>query len=652
MSESDTSWLRQNQRHLMAAIEAVRLYMEQRLEAGLDARGPEVGMPALDLRLETYDGFVSSIDRVTRAYGLSSFEQAILLLCAGVELDGRMPALLARAQGEPRRTFPSFGLVMALLPEAHWSALGPNGPLRRWRLIEVGAGEGLTQSPLRIDERLLHYLVGLDGLDARLDRVVEPVGSGGEVVPSQMPLVDRLAASWSSASSAASVLPILCGGDSIQRRAIAAEGARRLGMTLHRWRVMELSSHHQDLAMLQRLWEREAVLLNSVLVLEWPEDAQLQRVASSLVELLRCPLVVSAREAPHFPGRATIRLDVESPGAEERAMLWRRYLGPTATGMAEQLDTLVAQFHLGPTAIQAASAEALAQAGPALPLDKALWAACRSQSRPRLDELAQRVDSLASWDELVLPPQQLQLLREIAVQVRHRGGVYDKWGFAERSHRGLGINVLFSGPSGTGKTMAAEVLATELELDLYRIDLSQVVSKYIGETEKNLRRIFDAADEGGVILLFDEADSLFGKRSEVRDSHDRYANLEVSYLLQRMEAYRGLAILTTNFKNALDTAFMRRLRFVVQFPFPDVAQRQEMWRRVFPRKTPLATLDYQRLARVNVAGGNIRNIALNAAFMAAAEGAPVGMAHLLRSTRMEFAKQEKTLIDAEVAGWV
>ncbi|MFP2930339.1 ATP-binding protein, partial [Pyxidicoccus sp. 3LG] len=293
-----------------------------------------------------------------------------------------------------------------------------------------------------------------------------------------------------------------------------------------------------------------------------------------------------------------------------------------------------------------------ATARPELPLDQSLWEACRSQSRPRLDDLAQRIsESSASWEELVLPPQQLQLLRELATQVRHRARVHDTWGFAERGHRGLGISALFSGPSGTGKTMAAEVLAAELALDLYRIDLSQVVSKYIGETEKNLRRIFDAADEGGVILLFDEADALFGKRSEVRDSHDRYANLEVSYLLQRMEAYRGLAILTTNFKSALDVAFMRRLRFVVQFPFPDAEQRQELWRRVFPKRTPLSALDYPRLARVNMAGGNIRNIALNAAFIAASEGNPVGMGHLLRATRMEYAKLEKPLTDAEVAGW-
>ena len=218
--------------------------------------------------------------------------------------------------------------------------------------------------------------------------------------------------------------------------------------------------------------------------------------------------------------------------------------------------------------------------------------------------------------------------------------------------RGLGVSALFTGPSGTGKTMAAEVLANELRLDLYRIDLSQVVSKYIGETEKNLRRVFDAAEEGGAILLFDEADALFGKRSEVKDSHDRYANIEISYLLQRMEAYRGLAILTTNMKEALDPAFLRRIRFVVQFPFPDAGQRAEIWRRIFPAAAPTADLSVDRLARLNVAGGNIRNIALYAAFLAAEAGEPVRMAHLLAAARAEYAKLERPLTEAEIGGWV
>jgi SpoVK/Ycf46/Vps4 family AAA+-type ATPase len=216
----------------------------------------------------------------------------------------------------------------------------------------------------------------------------------------------------------------------------------------------------------------------------------------------------------------------------------------------------------------------------------------------------------------------------------------------------LGISALFSGASGTGKTTAAEAIAQVLKLDIYRIDLSAVVSKYIGETEKNLRRIFDAAEGGGVILLFDEADSLFGKRSEVKDSHDRNANLEVSYLLQRMETYRGLAILTTNLKGSIDQAFMRRIRFIVQFPFPDAVQRAEIWRRSFPAQAPTEGLDFNKLAKLSIAGGNIRNIVLNAAFIAADAGEAVQMKHLLRSAKSEYVKLERPLTDAEVKGWI
>jgi len=251
----------------------------------------------------------------------------------------------------------------------------------------------------------------------------------------------------------------------------------------------------------------------------------------------------------------------------------------------------------------------------------------------------------------VLPEAQLRTLGQIAAHVRHRLTVHHDWGFADKSAAGLGIASLFWGDSGTGKTLAAEVLAGTLGLPLYRIDLSAVVSKYIGETEKNLARLFDAAEDAGAILLFDEADALFGKRSDVKDSHDRYANIEVSYLLQRMEAYSGLAILTTNHKATLDAAFLRRLRFVVHFPFPDQAQREGIWRTIFPAGVPRAGLDYARLARLDVAGGTIRNIALSAAFLAAEAGTPVRMAELLAAAHLEAAKRDKPYSDAETRGW-
>jgi SpoVK/Ycf46/Vps4 family AAA+-type ATPase len=247
----------------------------------------------------------------------------------------------------------------------------------------------------------------------------------------------------------------------------------------------------------------------------------------------------------------------------------------------------------------------------------------------------------------VLGAEPMRLLRGLADQARHRGVVYDEWGWRQRSERGLGITALFTGESGTGKTMAAEVLANDLGLDLYRIDLSGVVSKYIGETEKNLRRLFDAAEHGGVLLFFDEADALFGKRSEVRDSHDRYANIEVNYLLQRMESYRGLAILATNMRSALDSAFTRRLRFIVPFVLPGPLERERIWAGVFPAQVPTDGLDARRLARLNLSGALIQSIALDASFFAASAGSPVTMDVVLDAARMELRKAERSTNEVE-----
>ena len=265
----------------------------------------------------------------------------------------------------------------------------------------------------------------------------------------------------------------------------------------------------------------------------------------------------------------------------------------------------------------------------------------------KLEDLAQRLAPQYSWDDIVLGPEEMRQLREIAQQVGQRARVYEEWGFSSRLSRGRGISALFAGPSGTGKTMAAEILARELELDLYVVDLAGMVSKYIGETEKNLRRVFDAAEQSGAILFFDEADALFGKRSEVKDSHDRYANIEVNYLLQKMEQYQGLAILSTNRKSALDKAFSRRLRFLVDFPFPGREQREKIWRKMFPPQAPLENIDFGFLGRLEIAGGNIRNVAVNAAFLASAEGSSIQAEHIMRAVRQEYSKIDKLVTEAE-----
>ena len=380
---------------------------------------------------------------------------------------------------------------------------------------------------------------------------------------------------------------------------------------------------------------------------------------AALVARVEVPVVITAADPVPLP-RAVIAIEVGRPRRDEQRALWSAVLdgagfdGAVLDGTRHvarrSIDEATMQFDLGYTDI--ADAAAAGAAGASEPVG--IWELCRVRSRSRLDELARRIEPRARWRDLVLPADQSAILRDIAAQVRGRSRVYHDWGFERVSQRGLGISALFCGPSGTGKTLAAEVIAAELGLDLYLIDLSAVVSKYIGETEKNLRAVFDSADKGGAVLLFDEADALFGKRTEVRDSHDRYANIEVSYLLQRMESYRGLAVLTTNLRSALDQAFLRRLRFVVQFPFPDAAQRAEIWRRVFPDAVPIGDLDASRLAQLTIAGGNIRNIAIAAAFLAAGDDsadAPVTMAHVLRAVRAEYAKFDKPLTAVEIGGW-
>jgi AAA+ superfamily predicted ATPase len=448
------------------------------------------------------------------------------------------------------------------------------------------------------------------------------------------------------------------------KRAIVAVAAQALGLRVQVLLGGVLPVGAGEREGLLQLLGREAALARHVLLLDCDDleirDEVRERAVASFAEGYRGLLVLTGRERRRLPRCLTVPFEVSRPETDEQEELWRRVLGDAGRGLNGEVRRLAAQFDMSAVAIRAAGTEALGSVDEDVvdddkaepnALGKALWHACLGHARPDLEVLTRRIRPRAVWDDLVLPADRKEVLRGIAVHLRHRHRVYQDWGFAGRGERGLGISALFAGPSGTGKTMAAEVIAAELGIDLYRVDLASVVSKYIGETEKNLKKIFDAGEAGGAILLFDEADALFGKRSEVRDSHDRYANVEVSYLLQRIEQYRGLAVLTTNLKNAIDAAFLRRIRFVVPFPFPDVAARTEIWRRIFPAETPVNGLDVRKLARLSVAGGNIRNIALAAAFLAAEEEVPVSMGHLARAVRGEYAKLEKPLTTAEIGGW-
>jgi hypothetical protein len=634
-----------NQQALTGAVAALRAVLEH--HAANQGKAESGAFAAAD---------PPQLEILSNAFGLSKFERSIVLLCAAVELDSSFASLCASAQGDASRPYPTFSLALAALGDPHWSALNPAAPLRRWRLIEVQGQPGmpLTTSLLRIDERILHFLAGVHYIDERLATLVHAVHAGEDLVSSYVPLAEAIERTWRAHSG----LPVvqLCGADEATRQSIAAAGALSAGLRPYNLPADQVPAGSVELESFLRLWERESVLSSAVLCIAADtvdrHDPRGTGQVTRLLEQLHAPVLLSTREPWPALRRAVKTLDVRKPPAEDQHRLWQALLGEAANGMNGYVADLVSQFNLTAPSIRASVAEALETATDARTLPRALWNASRRQARPRMDDLAERIDARAGWSDLVLPPHETSMLRTIASHVRNRNKVYGLWGFGQASNRGLGIGALFAGASGTGKTMAAEVLANELNLDLYRVDLSGVVSKYIGETEKNLRRVFDAAEDGGAILFFDEADALFGKRSEVKDSHDRYANIEINYLLQRMESYRGLAVLATNMKSALDPAFLRRIRFVVNFPFPDAAMRAEIWRRVFPGATPTEALDADKLARLQIAGGNIRNIALHAAFLAAEAGEPVRMPHLALAARCEFAKIEKPLAESDLGGWL
>ena len=588
---------------------------------------------------------------------LSSFERDTLLMCAAAELDPAIGPLFAAAAGHPARSYPTFALAMHAFDEPTWDSLAPQHPLRGLRLVEVVQAEAtpMTASPLRADERIVNYIKGLNALDERLAALASavPAARAAGLSASQRTAVDdALARLRSDSPEARAPTLVLAGPDPASKLAVATAVCQAIDRQLYRLGLEALPVQRAEAENLARLWRRESALLAVALYVdaEGLDGASAEAGAALAAFVAAGPALVfvGVRDGvASLPG-ASPAIDVGRPTADEQRASWNELFAGAlpADQAAAGARRLAGQFDFNLDDIALAASLAQQAAGDATLADRA-WDSCRSLARPRLDALAQRIVPKATWDDLVLSDESLRLLNQIVAHVRGRFQVFEDWGYARKMARGFGLGALFAGESGTGKTMAAEVLANELRLHLYRIDLSAVVSKYIGETEKNLRRLFDAAEQGGAILFFDEADALFGKRSEVKDSHDRYANIEINYLLQRMEAFGGLAVLATNMKTALDPAFMRRLRFVVNFPFPGPAQRQQMWRKVFPRELPQRDLDYAQLARFNLSGGNIHSIALNAAFAAADRDGVITQPLLLSAVRTELRKLDKPVNEAE-----
>ncbi len=588
-----------------------------------------------------------------RAFKLSDFEGNMVLLCAAMELDTGMGRLCADAQHDDGLPHPTYALAMALFDDAAWDAMSPERPLRRWSLIvpTPGPSRTLLTARLALDERLVNYIKGLNHMDARLRPLMEPMPPPAQgLPPSQAKAAEDVAALAARTDTTHAVL--LLGPNQDSKKQIAARAAALRGKRLFRIAAGDLAAGPGSVQDSATLWHRETLLCDVALYVDAAgADASSPDAPAVRHWLSHGGGIVFLDVRDTWPGVSAPAVDISKPTPEEQRHAWAQLAAPPDAAR------LAGQFNFDVAAIQHALAGARRAGTPSAGngTDEAgsdstgarLWSAALALARPALDRLAQRIDATATLADLKLPAPEAALLQEIAGQVTGRDIVYNDYGFAARMSRGLGISVLFAGESGTGKTMAAEALAGELGLLLYRIDLSAVVSKYIGETEKNLRRLFDAAENGGAVLFFDEADALFGKRSEVKDSHDRYANIEVSYLLQRMEQFRGLAVLASNRKDALDQAFLRRLRFVVNFPFPALAERRAIWASTFPESAPVDQLNLDRLARLNLTGGSITNVALNAAFLAAADGGRITMPLVLSAARTEFRKLERPLNGAD-----
>jgi hypothetical protein len=643
-----------------AALDRVYQLLSARTASAAAAAPVPAAAPLLTaIEPPQHDQIGEGVAQLQQLFALSSFECDVLLLCAGVALEARFAAACGAAHGDPRAGWPTWGLALSALPQAHWSAISRARPLRYWRLIELG-GSNLMQAPIQIDERILQFLLGIPALDERLESLFRPLSSPVELRrPYQSPQLTRCLQSavrhWQHADALPQPL-LLQATQSSMRRAAFLELCEACDCRPYTLRAAELPTQAVEREQLARLWTREAALTRAALYIHCDADgSELPGSAGPLscwLQQLRARVALDALPASSAEQLHALRVELPCLTAAERKQIWQNQLGTLGPRLDHELERVAEYFHFDQAGIEL-SASTVLQSITDAPQDAGTltWQVCRRHARRALESLARRIEPRASWNDLVLPPAQMQILHQIGVHMRQRALVNEGWGFSSRYSRGLGLCALFAGGSGTGKTMAAEILAAELDLDLYQIDLAGVVSKYIGETEKNLRRIFDAAEESGAVLLFDEADALFGKRSEVRDSHDRYANLEVSYLLQRIDSYRGMALLTTNMRHALDPAFLRRIHFIVQFPFPDAPSRSRIWQGIFPAAAPRNGLDFERLSQLNVSGGVIRNIAMHAAFLAADEGSAIGTEQLLAAARIEYAKLDKPLTAAESKGW-
>lgn len=607
-------------------------------------------------------------------FGLDRFEQDVLLLALAPELDLKYERLYAYLNDDINRKGLTVDLALALLcPDfasrvASRQQFSAGAPLVRHQLIQLqeppDRQSSLLTAGLKVDERIAGFLQGSDELDPRLvgqARVVVPEARLEALLlpPSLKEGLLRFVVDAGQAQGAAPIV-YLQGAYGSGKRSMAEALCRELGAELLAVDGAALLALGEDsLRKALRLCAREALLRNAAI--HWENGSALlegERPATRaalLGVLMEHPgLMFLSGAGPWEPAgalgqRAFVRAELPRPSAAEQMALWAGALG-SARPPEGELAVLTGRFRLTAGQIRdaAAAARSLArfrdpEGGQVTLAD--VSHACRTQHTRKLTALARKVTSHQGWDDLVLSPDRKEQLRELCLHLKHRSRVHGTFGFEHTLSLGKGLSALFAGPPGTGKTMAAGVIARELGLDLYQIDLSRVVSKYIGETEKHLAQIFADAEAANAALFFDEADAIFGRRTEVRDSHDRYANLDTSYLLQQIDVYEGVVILASNFTRNIDEAFQRRMSFSIEFPFPGPAERLRIWQRIWPTQAPRdADLDLELLARkLEVSGGHIRNIAVAAAFLAAEEDTPIAMRHLIHAARRELQKMGKVV---------
>ena len=637
----DAAWHRDNQRHLTLRSEAVTA----RLQGREDAAQAEVAAAVLAASM-VERGDPPALEQVAGLFSLTGFETEVLLAAAAPELG--TPSTGAAV---------TFGAALASLTDPHWSALLPDGPLRLWRLLDfpdaLPAAElgGLVGVPLAVDERVLHALVGATTLDPRLlGRVTLPeprLALTDAHLRCAETIAEALLDGPAGPRPLAPSAPVLVTGqDRDTRRELVVRAGRAWGLTTLAVTLASVPGDPLQRERLARLVAREAGLGRRQVLLEGDDPAS-ELAAMPAFEGL--PVVVSVPR-PEGADPGWPHVVVPPLTTPERAELLRHSLSRHGIACTEQDALEVAhRYRLTPAQVHAVT-ERTARAHPdAHGLLTTVSRVATEVAGSPVADLAVHRSPVARLDDLVLPQAAQRALSAVVATVRHQVRVHEEWG-----HRGPGrttaVTALFAGPSGTGKSLAAEAVAGELGRDVITADLSQVMSKYIGETEKHLALLFEAA-ESGAVLVFDEGDALFGRRTAVHDSHDRYANLEVAYLLQRLERFSGIAVITTNARENVDPAFLRRLRFVVTFPFPDAGQRARLWRHAFAPGVPTDDLDPERLAQLAVSGGTIAQLATHAAFLAAEDDAPVAMRHVLAAVHIEADKLERPVTGAEVRGW-